>query len=86
MKKLICIKIDSEMVEEIDSMADKYHMNRSQFMRNLVDVGLLNAKALDAVGVLSIVSVGKDLTAGLLKAASSGKLKVEKGIVSFPAP
>lgn len=84
MKTNINIRLEDSVLEQIDILADKFRITRSQMVRNCIDVGLFNAKALDSIGLLTVVSCGKDLISGLIDAATTGKLKIRKGMVSFP--
>ena len=57
MKAKIAITIESELLEEIDKMAGKFNLNRSQFIENLLSVALGDAKALKAVGLVDIAKL-----------------------------
>jgi len=57
MKAKIAITIETEILEEIDKMAGEFNLNRSQFIENLLAVGLGDAKALKAVGLMDIAKL-----------------------------
>jgi metal-responsive CopG/Arc/MetJ family transcriptional regulator len=54
MKAKIAITIERGILEEVDRMAEEFNLNRSQFIENLLSVGLGDAKALKAVGLMDI--------------------------------
>ncbi len=57
MKAKIAITIEAEILEKIDKMAEEFNLNRSQFIENLLSVGLGDAKALKAVGLMDIAKL-----------------------------
>ena len=46
-------------VKEIDKMAEKAELSRSQFMANLIEMGFDDAKILDKMGLIKAVKAGQ---------------------------
>ena len=57
MKAKIAITIEAEILEQVDKMAEEFKLNRSQFIENLLAVGLGDAKALKVVGFIDIAKL-----------------------------
>jgi metal-responsive CopG/Arc/MetJ family transcriptional regulator len=57
MKTKIAITIESEVVEKIDKMAEELELTRSQFIQNLLSVGLADAQALKVVGLIDLAKL-----------------------------
>jgi metal-responsive CopG/Arc/MetJ family transcriptional regulator len=57
MKTKIAITIESEVVKKIDKMAEEFELNRSQFIENLLSVGLADAQALKVVGLMDLAKL-----------------------------
>jgi metal-responsive CopG/Arc/MetJ family transcriptional regulator len=57
MKAKIAITIEAELLEEIDKVAREFGLNRSQFIENILSVGLGDAKALKAMGFVDIAKL-----------------------------
>jgi len=47
------------VIKEIDQIADKAEVSRSQMIANLVDMGLEDAKLLDSLGFLYLSKLGR---------------------------
>ena len=54
MKTKIAITVDSEMLAAIDKIAEGLDMTRSQFIQNLLSIGLADAQVLKAAGLLDL--------------------------------
>lgn len=83
-KKGVTIVFDVEKLKKIDAMADKYGVNRSQFIRNLVDVGFDQAVLLEGIGVLPVVNFGTVLFEKFKNALRSGAVDIQGDKASFP--
>jgi metal-responsive CopG/Arc/MetJ family transcriptional regulator len=59
MKAKVAITIESEVLEKIDEMAKDLGLTRSQFIQNLLSVGLGDAQVLKVVGLLDLAKVVK---------------------------
>jgi hypothetical protein len=57
MKTKIAITIESEVLEEIDKMAEELELTRSQFIQNLLSVALADTQALKVVGLLDLAKL-----------------------------
>jgi metal-responsive CopG/Arc/MetJ family transcriptional regulator len=57
MKTKIAITIESEVLEKIDKMAQEFDLSRSQFIENLLSVGLADAQALKVVGLMDLAKL-----------------------------
>jgi metal-responsive CopG/Arc/MetJ family transcriptional regulator len=51
-RKQYTVMLEPEMVEEIDRIANKVGISRSQLMKNMIQVGLDAAKVYESTGVL----------------------------------
>jgi len=60
-RKPFSIMLTQSEVDEIDAMASKLDLSRSQFMRNLLLMGLDDAKILNNIGIISAVSGSRSL-------------------------
>jgi metal-responsive CopG/Arc/MetJ family transcriptional regulator len=57
MKAKIAITIETEILEQIDKMAEEFNLNRSQFIENVVSVGLADAKLLKKTGFVDMAKL-----------------------------
>ena len=57
MKAKIAITIETEILEQVDKMAGEFNQNRSQFIENLVSVGLADAKLLKKAGFVDMAKL-----------------------------
>jgi metal-responsive CopG/Arc/MetJ family transcriptional regulator len=58
-KKQYTVMLKPSTVQEIDRLAKKLDLSRSQLMSNLIQMGLDDAKVLDKAGALWIVKAGR---------------------------
>lgn len=77
-EKMVSVKLEISVVEEIDRYADKYHLNRSQLLRNMIYTGLDDMKLLEKAGLLMLIVKGHDLLSIVKKAIIKKKFKVEE--------
>ena len=75
-KKQFTIMLKPTTVQEIDRLAKKVDLSRSQFMANLIEIGLDDAKLFDRSGFLYLVKMGKRAME-LFKLQGKGKEKGE---------
>ena len=54
MKTKIAITIEAEMLKEIDKLAEKLELNRSQLIENLISIGVADAQVLKTIGLLDL--------------------------------
>ena len=64
-KQQYTVMLKPSIVKDIDRIADKLEISRSQLMANLIDSGLDDARILDKLGVLAIIKAGGKLNAKL---------------------
>ena len=73
-KERISLHIDKKDLEEIDRLTKKFEFeNRSYVLRNLISMGLEDARILDKLGVLSIVFAAGKLRSKLKLGFLTGK-------------
>lgn len=73
MKTKIAITIEAELLEKIDKMAGEFDVNRSQFIENLVSVGLSDAELLKKLGFVDVAKLVIKLKDKLDKRLSKNK-------------
>ena len=73
MKTKIAITIESEVLEKIDKMAQEYELNRSQFIENLLCVGLGDAQVLKVAGLMDLAKLVMRVKDKVVKRLSSVK-------------
>lgn len=84
-RKTITVSFDVSELEKIDALANKYGINRSQFIRNLVGVGLDQAILLESVGVLPVVNFGANIFDKLKAAIRNGSVNFQGDNIIFPS-
>ena len=57
MKAKIAITIETEMLEDIDKLAKKLDLNRSQLIENILSVGLADAQLLKSIGLIDLAKL-----------------------------
>ena len=57
MKAKIAITIEAEMLAKIDKMAEELNLNRSQFIENVLSVGLADAQLLKTLGFIDVAKL-----------------------------
>lgn len=78
MKTKIAITIETEILKEIDRMAEKLDLNRSQLIENLLSIGLGDAKALEAVGLVDFARLVTRLKDKFSKRLSKARIQDAK--------
>ena len=59
LKKQFTVMLKPSAVQEIDRLAKKLELSRSNLMGNLIEMGLEDAKVLDRSGALWLVKAGR---------------------------
>ena len=77
-KKQYTVMLEPSVVEDIDQIASKLDLSRSQFMGNLIKIGLDDAKVLDTMKALEILKFAGDFASKLKNDFLSGKAKRTK--------
>lgn len=66
-KQQFTVMLKPSIVKEIDKLADKIEISRSQLMANLIEIGLDNARVLNAIGMVDIIKIGGKVAAKLMR-------------------
>ena len=75
-KQQYTVMLKPSTVEEIDRLASKLELTRSQLMGNLIESGLDDAKLLDRLGGFGLIKAGGKLASKIRHGLLSGKLVV----------
>lgn len=59
MKIKFSVAIEEEIVKEVDRIAEKYDLSRSQLIQNMISLSLSDVKFLEKVGLLGMVDMAK---------------------------
>lgn len=62
-KPQISITVDAEVINEIDRLALKYRLNRSQLIRNILAMGVADVKLLKKIGLIDLAYMIKTFQA-----------------------
>jgi len=66
-KQQFTVMLKPSIVKEIDRLSEKAEVSRSQFMANLIEMGLDDARALDKMGLIKAVKAGRKIVNSLIK-------------------
>lgn len=77
-KKQYTVMLEPKMVDEIDRIAEKVGISRSQLMKNMIEVGLESVKVYEALGVISAVGYGRKIIDWFKKSKEEGKIVIGK--------
>ena len=77
-KQQFTVMLKPSTVAEIDRLADKLDLSRSQLMANLVEAGLDDAKTLDKLRAYDLIKTGGKIFSEIRHGLLSGKFKVKK--------
>ena len=55
--QIVTVKLDQEMVEELDRLSKRLDLKRNQFIRNLLGMGLDIVHGYERIGVVKLVEV-----------------------------
>ncbi len=64
-KQQFTIMLKPSVVKEIDRIAERLGLTRSQLMANYIDFGMEETKGMERVGIIKAVSVFKRMTGSL---------------------
>lgn len=74
------VMLKPSTVKELDRMSEKYGLTRSQFMGNLIETALEDAKVMEGIGLFKIIVASDKVMRKFKEALSSGKVSFdEKG-------
>lgn len=83
-KKTIGLVMDVEKLNQIYALADKRGINRSQFMRNLIDVGFDLACVFEVTGILPAANFGVYLFDRFKNAIKNNTVDIQGDKATFP--
>jgi hypothetical protein len=72
----VSIQLNTKLLKKIDARAKKLDLSRSQLLRNYIEIGHGDADILDALGLLTVASIGKKIVNKLKIGLSSGKYTI----------
>lgn len=75
--KVITVNVEDKKIEELDTLAKKMGLNRSQLIRNMIDTELDNLKFMQSTGILTMALKGFDLFEILKKSVRNKTYKIE---------
>jgi len=76
-EKIITVKIEGQLLERIDKYAKIMKLNRSQLLRNLIEIGLDDLSLMQSTGMLTMAAKGYDLLGVVKKSLSLKKFSIE---------
>ena len=77
-KQQYTVMLKPDTVKEIDKLAEKIGLNRSQFMNNLIETALDDARILDKAGIFKAAIIGEKLMRKFKEAVFTGKVSLDK--------
>lgn len=77
-RKQYTVQLEDDVIERIDCLAEKVGVNRSQFMRNLIMVGLEDAEILNRTGFITAIKISRDIRDKFLTDLVGGRLTLNK--------
>ena len=77
-KQQYTLMLKPSVVEELDKLAKEVDLSRSQFMSNLIESSLDDAKILKKLGVLKLVMSGDKMIQKLKRGLLGGKYTVDE--------
>lgn len=77
-RKQYTVQLEDDVIERIDCLAEKVGVNRSQFMRNLIMVGLEDAEILNRTGFIDAIKISRDIRDKFLTDIVGGRLTLNK--------
>jgi aryl carrier-like protein len=73
-KQPYTVMLKPSIVAEIEKLADRADLSRSQLMANLIDMGLDDARILDKMGLIKAVKAGTEIINSLTKGYKTKKV------------
>lgn len=73
-KQQYTVMLKPSVVKELDRMAEKAGLTRSQFMGNLIELGMDQARVMELTGVFKMAVLSRDLMEAFMKKVYSGKV------------
>jgi hypothetical protein len=83
-KHQFSVMLKPSKVDEIDKLAEKYNLTRSQLMANLIEIGLDDMKTLDKMGIVPLVYQGSNILKAFKEKLFCGKVSMnDKGDIEI---
>lgn len=77
-KQQFTIMLQPTVIKEVDRLAEKAGLTRSQFVGNLVGIGLDEVKAMERWGVFKMAILSRDIMEKFYEKIFSGKAGLNK--------
>lgn len=75
--KVVTIKLESNILNQVDTYAKKMKLNRSQLLRNFIDIGLDEVKLTNIIGLSNLSTKGYDLLANVKDSLAKKRFSIE---------
>lgn len=77
-KKQYTVMLKPGVVKEVDRIAEKYGLTRSQFMGNLIELAVEEARLMEKAGLFKAVIIADKVMLKFKEALFSGKISLDK--------
>jgi metal-responsive CopG/Arc/MetJ family transcriptional regulator len=77
-KQQFTIMLQPSIIKELDRLAEKAGLTRSQFVGNMIGIGLDEAKAMDRWGIFKMAVISRDMMEKFYEKIFSGKARLNK--------
>lgn len=81
--RVITVKVTPTELKKIDRYAKKIKINRSQMVRNFVEVGMDDLDLMNSTGLLTMALKGVDLLESIKNSLENNKYQVEDGKITI---
>jgi len=72
------VMLKPSVVKELEQLADRLGLTKSQFMSNIIESGLDEAKTLEKLGVFKTLKFGQDIIKKFKKELFDGKVSLDR--------
>lgn len=72
------VMLKPSTVKELDRMSEKYGLTRSQFMGNLIETALDEAKVFENIGLFKMAVIGDKVMKKFKEAMAKGKVSFDE--------
>jgi metal-responsive CopG/Arc/MetJ family transcriptional regulator len=72
------VMLKPSTVKELDRISEKYGLTRSQFMGNLIEMALDDAKLFENIGLFKMVILGDKVMKKFKEAVAKGKVSFDE--------
>ncbi len=77
LETVLTVKINDELIQELDKFAKRMKLTRSQLVRNLLITGLQDLKVMKSTGLLTMALKGYDVFDVIRQSLQQNKYKIE---------